>query len=58
MKRQILIVSVLCCLLLVYSKPVLAGAEDDSFKAAVEEILAACSAANMKKDVDGWKGGA
>lgn len=54
MKRQILIVSVLCCLSLIYSKRVLAGAEDDSFKAAVEEIFATYSAANMKKDVDGW----
>ena len=54
MKRQILIVSVLCFLLLVFSKGVCAGAEDDSFRAAVEEIFATYSAANMKKDVDGW----
>ena len=49
MKRQILIVSVLYFLLLVFSKGVFAGAEDDSFRAAVEEIFATYSAVNVKK---------
>ena len=54
MKRQILIVSVICCLSLVFSKGVLADADDDSFRAAVEESFSTYSAMNMKKDVDGW----
>ena len=54
MKRQILIVLVFCCLSLIFSKGLLAGAEDDSFRAAVEDIFATYSAANMNKDVDGW----
>ena len=54
MNRQILIIAAIISLPFFSLKIVFAGAEDDSFRAAVEEIFATYSEMNMKKDVDGW----
>jgi uncharacterized protein (TIGR02246 family) len=54
MNRRILIIVALVSLPFFSSKIVFAGAEDDSFRAAVEEIFATYSATNRNKDVDGW----
>ena len=54
MNRQILIIAALIFLPFFSLKIVFAGAEDDSFRAAVEEIFDTYSSTNMKKDVDGW----
>lgn len=54
MKRQILIVTALFFLSLVLPVSVFADAEDDSFRAEVEEIFATYSATNRNKDVEGW----
>jgi len=54
MIRQILLIAALFSLPFFSSTTVFAGAEDDSFRAAVEEIFATYSATNKIKDVDGW----
>ena len=54
MKRQILIVTALFFLSLGLPVCVFADAEDDSFRAEVEEIFATYSATNRNKDVEGW----
>jgi len=54
MNRQILIIATLFSLSFISSEIVVAGAEDDSFRAAVSEIFDTYSSANMKKDVESW----
>ena len=54
MNRQILIIAALVSLPFFSLKIVFAGAKDDSFRAAVEEIFATYSATTMNKDVEGW----
>jgi ketosteroid isomerase-like protein len=54
MNRQILIIVTLFSLSFVFSGIVVAGAEDDSFRASVEEIFDTYSSANMNKDVESW----
>jgi ketosteroid isomerase-like protein len=54
MIKQILFIATLFYLLCVSSEVIIAGADDDAFRAAVEEIFATYSSANMKKDTDGW----
>ena len=54
MIKRILFTTVLFSLFLVSPDGIVAGADDDSFKAAVAEIFDTYSSANMKKDVDAW----
>ena len=54
MNKQILIIAALVSLPFFSSEIVFAGAEDDAFRAAVEELFDTYSSVNMKKDTDGY----
>ena len=54
MKKQILTIAALFFLMFISSHTVIAGADDDAFRAAVEEIFDTYSSANMNKDADAW----
>ena len=54
MNRQILIIAALFFLIFISSNTVIAGAEDDAFRAAVEELFDTYSSVNMEKDTDGY----
>jgi ketosteroid isomerase-like protein len=54
MKNQFLTIAASLCLMFIYSNTVIAGADDDAFRAAVKEIFDTYSSANMRKDVESW----